>query len=151
MWHPVRTRVSLRQESQFKYHRPDVWQLWFGRAFIKEGNCRFDFNRPDDCLSWSGRTHIRYENWVLKFSRPYAHPPWSGSLNPYKEITCSGRATVRTMCHPVRTRLLNRKDFPVKFLENLVAQLSVRTAHVHRPNGAQVYFAWHSFEPLAYK
>jgi hypothetical protein len=24
MWYPVRTRVSLRQESQFKYHRPDV-------------------------------------------------------------------------------------------------------------------------------
>jgi hypothetical protein len=24
MWYPVRTCVSLRQESQFKYHRPDV-------------------------------------------------------------------------------------------------------------------------------
>jgi hypothetical protein len=24
MWYPVRTRVSLRQESQFIYHRPDV-------------------------------------------------------------------------------------------------------------------------------
>jgi hypothetical protein len=24
MWYPVRTRVSLRQVSQFKYHRPDV-------------------------------------------------------------------------------------------------------------------------------
>jgi hypothetical protein len=24
MWYPVRTRISLRQESQFKYHRPDV-------------------------------------------------------------------------------------------------------------------------------
>jgi hypothetical protein len=45
------------------------------------------------------------------------------------------------MYHPVRTIPLNRKDFPMKFLENLVSQLSVRTAHVHRPNGAQVYFA----------
>jgi hypothetical protein len=44
------------------------------------------------------------------------------------------------MCHPVRTRLLNRKDFPAKFLKNLVAQLSVRTAHVHLPDGIQVYF-----------
>jgi len=44
------------------------------------------------------------------------------------------------MCHPVWTRLLNRKDFPVKFSQNLVAQLPVRTAHVHRPDGAQVYF-----------
>jgi hypothetical protein len=24
MWYPVQTRVSLRQESQFKYHRPDA-------------------------------------------------------------------------------------------------------------------------------
>jgi hypothetical protein len=61
---------------------------------------------------------------------------------PYMEVTCSGRATVRTMCHTVRTRLLNRKDFPAKFSENLVSQLSVRTAHVHRTDGAQVYFAW---------
>jgi hypothetical protein len=151
MWYPVRTRVSLRQESQFKYHRLDVWQLWSGRAFIKEGNCRFDFNRTDDCLSWFGRVHCIYGNWVLKNSRPDAHPPWSGRAKPDKEITCSGCATVRTMYHPVQTRLLNRKDFLAKFSENLVAQLSVLTAHVHRPDGAQVYFAWHSFEPPAYK
>jgi hypothetical protein len=60
---------------------------------------------------------------------------------PYKEITYSGRATVRTMCHLVRTMFLNRKDFLAKFSENLVTQLSVRTAHVHRLNGALVYFA----------
>jgi hypothetical protein len=45
------------------------------------------------------------------------------------------------MCHPVRMRLLNMKDFLAKFLENLVAQLFVRTVHVQRPDGAQVYFA----------
>jgi hypothetical protein len=56
------------------------------------------------------------------------------------EIACSGRATIRTMCHPVRTRLLNMKDFSVKFSENPVAQLSVRTVHVHRSDGAQLYF-----------
>jgi hypothetical protein len=60
---------------------------------------------------------------------------------PYKEITCSERATVRTLYHPVRTIPLNRKDFLAKFSENLVTQLSIRTAHVHRPDGAQVYFA----------
>jgi hypothetical protein len=49
--------------------------------------------------------------------------------------------TVRTMCHLVWTKLLNRKDFLAKFSENLVAQLSVRTAHLHRPDGAQVYFS----------
>jgi hypothetical protein len=45
------------------------------------------------------------------------------------------------MCHPVRTMPLNRKDFPAKFLKNHVAQLLVRTAHVHCPDGAQVYFS----------
>jgi hypothetical protein len=45
------------------------------------------------------------------------------------------------MCHPVQTRLLSRKDFLVKLLKNLVAQLSILTTHVHRPDGAQVYFA----------
>jgi len=81
--------------------------------------------------------------------RTYAHQIWklrievqpSGRAKPDMEITYSGCATVRTMCHPVRTRFLYRKDFSVKFLENLVAQLSVRTAHVHRLDGAQVYFA----------
>jgi hypothetical protein len=34
------------------------------------------------------------------------------AVQPYKEITCSGRTTVRTMCHPIRTMPLNRKDFP---------------------------------------
>jgi hypothetical protein len=60
---------------------------------------------------------------------------------PYKKITCSRRVTVRTMCHPVRMRLLNKKDFPLKFLKNLVAQLSVQATHVHCLDGAQVYFA----------
>jgi hypothetical protein len=68
----------------------------------------------------------------------------SGRAKPYKEITCSGCATVQT-------RLLSRKDFLAKFSENLVAQLSVRTAHVHCSDGTQVYFARRSFEPPAYK
>jgi hypothetical protein len=47
-------------------------------------------------LQPSGRAHIRYGNCVLKISRPDAHPPWSRLAKPYKEITCSGRATVLT-------------------------------------------------------
>jgi hypothetical protein len=82
MWYPVRTRVSTRQESQFKYTRPDVRQPWSERAFIKEGNYRFDFNRPDDYLSWSGHAHISYGNCVLKISCPDVHPPWSERAKP---------------------------------------------------------------------
>jgi hypothetical protein len=118
-----------------KNSRPDAHPPWSGRAFIKEGKCRFDFNRPDDCLSWSGHVHCRYGNCVLKNSRPDAHPPWSGRAKPYKEITCSACATVRTMCHPIRTWLLNRKDFLAKFSKNLVAQLS--PAYKLRPLGIE--------------
>jgi hypothetical protein len=76
--------------------------------------------------------------WRIAVRKLIPHGP--DARKPYKEITCSGRATVQMMCHPVRMRLLNRKDFPAKFSKNLVAQLSVWTAHVHRPDGAQVYF-----------
>jgi hypothetical protein len=54
-------------------------------------------NRPDVFPSWSGRTRIRYGNCVLKFSRPDAPAPWSGRAKPVMEITCSERASVRTI------------------------------------------------------
>jgi hypothetical protein len=47
--------------------------------------------------------------------------------------------------------VLKQKDFSAEISEDLFVQLSFRTAHVHRPDGAQVYFAWRSFEPPAYK
>jgi hypothetical protein len=141
MWYPVWTCVSIRQESKFKYHGPDVSQPRSGRACNLYGNCRFGFNRPNSCPSWSRHAHCRYGNYVLKNCRPNIHPSWSGREKPYMEVTCNEDTTVRTMCHLIQTRLLNRKDFPAKFLKNLVAQLSVRTAHVHRPDGVQVYFA----------
>jgi hypothetical protein len=34
---------------------------------------------------------------MLKFSRPDAPVPWSGRAKPVMEITCSGRASVRTI------------------------------------------------------
>jgi hypothetical protein len=36
---------------------------------------------------------------------------------------------------------LKQEIFPSKFSKNLVVQLSVRMAHVHRLDGAQVYFS----------
>jgi hypothetical protein len=93
-------------------------------------------------------TDMEIACWRIVIRTLIPHGP--DAREPYKEITCSGQATVRTMSHPVRTMSLNRKDFSTEILENLFAQLSVRTAHVHRPDGARVYFAWRSFEPLAY-
>jgi hypothetical protein len=34
MWYPVRTRVSIRQESQFEFDLPNAWQLWSGHWWI---------------------------------------------------------------------------------------------------------------------
>jgi hypothetical protein len=78
MWIPVRMRFSLRQESQFKFNRPDTSLPSSGRACIWYGNCGFNFNRPDACQSWSGCAHHRYRNCVLKINRLDGHPPWFG-------------------------------------------------------------------------
>jgi hypothetical protein len=151
MWFPVWTRSYIRQESQFKYHRPDVSQPWSGRACNSYGNCRFDFNHPDVCLSWSGRTHSRYGNCVLKNCRPDVHPPWFGRAKPYMEITYSGRATVRTSVSHRPDAALKQERFSAKFSENPVAHLSVRTAQVHRPDGIRTYYSSRQFCTSAYK
>jgi hypothetical protein len=137
MWYPVRTLISLMQESQFKYHHPDVSQPWYRRALISEGNCRFNVNRSDVCLFWSGRTHSRYGNCVLKNCRSGVHPAWSGRAKPYMEITCSGRATVRTSVSHRPDAGLKQERFSAKFSENPVAQLSVRKAQKHCPDGVR--------------
>jgi len=124
---------------------------WSGRAFNRYGNCGFDFNRPDDCLSWSGRAHSKYGNCVLKINRLDGHPPWSGRMKPYMEITCSERTTVRTTLPHRPDAALKQERFSVKILKILVAQLSGRTAQVHRPNGVHTYDCSRPFEPSAYK
>jgi hypothetical protein len=85
--------------------------------------------QPSRRLPIMVRTHA-HQIWKLRVEvQPSGRSsPWSGRLKPYKEITCSGRETVQTMCHPVRMRLLNKKDFPAKFSEK-----SCRT--VVRPDG----------------
>jgi hypothetical protein len=92
MWIPVRTRFSLRQESQFKFNRPDASLSSSERPYIWYGNCRFSFHHSDACLSWSGRAHHRYGNCVLKINRPDSHLPWSGRAKAlygnYLQQTC---------------------------------------------------------------
>jgi hypothetical protein len=82
-------------------------------------------------LQPSGRTHSRYGNCVLKNCCPYVHHPWSGRAKPYMEITCSGRATVRTSVSHRSDTDLKQERFSTKFSKNPVAQLSIWTASVH--------------------
>jgi hypothetical protein len=146
-WILVRTRFSLRQESQFKFNCPDASLPSFRRAINRYRNYGFDLNRPDDCLSWSGRTHSKYGNCMLKNNRPDGHPPWSGHVNPYMEITCSGRKTVRTTLPHRLDAALKQERFSTKISEILDAQLSVRTGQVHRLDGAHLFYSSRPFEP----
>jgi hypothetical protein len=63
------------------------------------------------------------------------------------EITCIGRVTVWTIVFHRPDAALKQERFSVKILEILVAQLSVRTAHVHRPDGAYIFYSSRPFEP----
>jgi hypothetical protein len=64
--------------------------------------------------AWPGRALNRYENCVLKINQPDDHPPWSRREKSYMEITCSGRATVRTTVHHCPDAALKQGRFSTK-------------------------------------
>jgi len=88
---------------------------------------------------------------MLKFSHPDAHPPWSERAKPYMEVTCSGRATVRTTVSHRPDAALKQENFQRKILKNYVALLSIRTAQVHYPNSVRTYYSSRPFCTSAYK
>jgi hypothetical protein len=108
---------------------------WSGCAFNRYGNYVFNFNRPDACLLCSGRALNSYGNCVLKINYSDGHPPWSGCVKPYMEITCSGRATVRT-------QLSNRKDFQRK--SQKFCRTIVRPDDSGSPSGRRPYISQQS-------
>jgi hypothetical protein len=65
---------------------------------------------------------------MLKFSHPDTPAPWSERVKPVMEITCSGRASVRTIEPSYLDDVLILERFSAKNSKNPVAQLSVRTA-----------------------
>jgi hypothetical protein len=147
MWILVRTRSSIRQELQFKYHRPD--------------DCQHGLDaRSSDMKIADSTSTVRTSAYLGPDAR-------STSM----EITC-WRSTIRTaillgldaqslickllaadvrpsgrLCLTVRTRISNRKDFSTKFLEKSVTQFSVQTALVHRPDSVCIYHYSCPFEP----
>jgi hypothetical protein len=111
---------------------------WSGRAFNRYGNCVFNFNRLDACLSWFGRVLNSYGNYVLKINRSDCHPPWSERAKSYMEITCSGRATVRTTVPHRPNAALKQERFSAKISEILShscpsgrLRFTVWTASIH--------------------
>jgi hypothetical protein len=107
--------------------------------------------QPSGLSALVQRAHSKYGNCVLKISRSEVHPPWTGRAKPYKEVTCSGRATVRTTASHRPDVALKQERFSAKFSKNPVAQLSIRTAHVHRRDGARLYHYSHPFCSSTYK
>jgi hypothetical protein len=83
----------------------------------------------------------------VKINRPDGHPLWSGRVKPYMEITCSGRVIVRMTLPHRPDAALKQERFSSKISKILVAQLSVRTAQVHRLDDAHIFYSSHPFEP----
>jgi hypothetical protein len=148
---PSSNKGRLMQPSGRRGFPSGRQSAWSGRALNRYGNCVFNFNRPETCLSWSECALNRYGNYVLKINCPDGHPPWSERVKPYMEITCIGRATVRTTVPHRPDAALKQERFSTKISKFSVAQLSVRTAHVHRPEGICTYHSSRPFEPSAYK
>jgi hypothetical protein len=147
---PIWMPLSVRSAS-------DSFQVQFkGRLLQPSGRRGFS----------SGGSHTKGKNHNLNITvrtivslSPDAHPPWSGRVKALygnylqqtsdhldDSVSPSGR-----QCLTVWTQLLNRKDFSAKFLEKSVPQLSVRTAHVHRPDGTRIYHCSRPFCTSAYK
>jgi len=108
-----KARIAIQIQSSGRQ------SAWSRCAFNRYGNCVFNFNRSDAYLSWSERALNRYGNYVLKINRPDGHPPWSKRAKPYMEITCSGRATVRTTVPHHSDAALQQERFSVKISEIL--------------------------------
>jgi hypothetical protein len=133
----VWTTLSVRQTSRF-LSKIELWEDCCNRpddvdslpdALIHKASIAIQIQTSGRQSSWSGHVTIRYGNCVHQIYRPDEHPPGPDAQILYMEITCSGRATVRT-------RLISGKNFS-KILGQLIVQLSIRTAHYYRSDDTQ--------------
>jgi hypothetical protein len=121
------------------YGRPSVFNQASGflsKTQIWEDCC----NRPNDvdyCLdvlihkasiviqiqtsgrqsAWSGSAFIKYENCVHQINHPEDHPPGLDVQSLYMEITCSGRAIVRTIGYHRPDAAFKHERSSAKFLK----------------------------------
>jgi hypothetical protein len=122
---PVQTTLSVRPSFRFSFqnqicedccNRPDDVDSRSDVLHLKASS-QFKLNCPDTCLPWSGRAYARYRNCVQQITRPDVHPPGPDARSLYKEITCSGRATVPTTVPHRPNAGLKQERSSVKFLE----------------------------------
>jgi hypothetical protein len=139
MWIFVWTHSYIRQESQFNITvRTKVSLGPKARSTVKEiVNSTLivrttTYHGPDVRIA-----DMEIACWSSAIRKLIPHGLDARSLI-WKLLAADVRPSGR-QCLIVWTPLLNRKDFSAKFSEKSVAQLSVRTAHVHRLDGTRLY------------
>jgi hypothetical protein len=122
---PVRTTLSVRSGFRFSFQK-QIWEDCYNRpddvdscpdALFLKGSSQFKLIRPDAGLPWSGRAYDIYGNCVLHITRPNGHPLGPDARSLYKEITCSGRATVQTTGQHRSDAALKQERSSAKILE----------------------------------
>jgi hypothetical protein len=101
--------LSKAQLWEDRCNRPDDVDSRLD-VLIHNGSIAIQIQTSGRRSSWSERTCIRYGNCVHQINRPDDHPLGSNARSLYMEITCSGRATVRTIGHHRPDAAQNRKE-----------------------------------------
>jgi hypothetical protein len=121
----VRTTLSVRSSFKFSFQN-QIWEDCCNRpdnvdsrpdALLLKASSQFKLNRPDASLPWSGRAYDKYGNCVQQITRPDGHPLGLDARSLYKEITCSGRATVRRTVPHRPDAALKQERFSAKISE----------------------------------
>jgi hypothetical protein len=95
----------FNQVSRFLF-KTQIWEDCCNRlddvdsrpdALIHKASISIQIQMSKRQSSWSGRTCIKYGNCVHQINRLDDHPPGPDAGSIYMEVTCSERATVRTI------------------------------------------------------
>jgi len=122
---PVRTTLTVRSNFRISF-QTQIWEDYYNFSddvdshpdlLIHKASITIQIETSGRQSTCFGGACIRYENWVHQIDRPDTHPPCPNARILYMEITCSGRATVRTTVHHRPDVALKQERFLEKFSE----------------------------------
>jgi hypothetical protein len=120
---PIRTTLNVRSSFRISF-QTQIWEDCCNRpdhvdshpdALIHKASIAIQIRTSGRQSAWFGRTCIRYGNCMHQIDRLDAHPPGSDARSLFMEITCSGRATVRTTVPHRPDAALKQERFSAKF------------------------------------
>jgi hypothetical protein len=135
--------LIVRQASRF-LSKAQLWEDRYNRpddvdsrpdALIHKASIAIQIQTSGRQSSWSGPACIRYGNCVHQINRPDDNPLVRTGEAFIRKLLAADMYLSERQGTTVWTRLKNRKEFR-EILEQLIVQLSVRTAHDYRPNNA---------------